>query len=998
MPFTENLRCFNISFIVYYNFPTDFFPSIQECISMAQTWNDINDPGVYKSPVEKPEKNQHVDYKTDQPVKNEKQEPEVKLVSATWEPGEAGLEFNKKCTLNIKAEFLKETFRKKITCSLFVLYNGNEEDVKHKVDAYLDNDGNAKTEMTLYYGNEYYDAAQENPEATCQYKAKIEHPTATAVLESELLDMPQCMAVDFVEIADIHFHHNCALPCVDETGELIALLASAFTYAKDNPDRELIAHGHADTSGDPDYNLTISKRRAEAIKGLLDNDMALWNGVVACKDHKLETEDYQQTFKGLAEKYGWDCDPGDVDNKDGPKTKEGVKGFQTEYNSRYNGTLTVDGVVGPKTWEAIGITIRSLLEDYLKNDLKLDPAPTITYGYPDGNGIYPCGESCPIENAGDSNYKSEENRRVELVFYKKDDPTPAIAPSAGRKIGIKKDPVTEKGWKKEKIDQNVVVPEVTSIEITSVPNQFAPSAEKCQVKYKITAKKPDAKDKGSISIKDKDGKELFKKNDLPMDPLKELTFEWDGKANDGSMVDLAKAPVKIQLSATKTPTVASSEKEVKIVIHSIDVRLAQVDASNSIEMNDPSAALDVSALVKLKKSDGSGVAADVPLDVKFAFSDPASNNTAQAISYKYESTPKFLGKIGDANALFWKSHPDCSATSADSFKTSCVVKTIAKSGASDNGTAKIKFLPSGIGGDDFKIKASVLAADGSTVLQDKESAAFTVWRKVDFNKMYEMQGTNHVSSNATTAIIAPYFSPANVIYIAGASNSTTSVNYIGLWQSAAVPQESWATVSAKLPTETPSAQEITDANYSGTDPALVTKCNVARSVIIAKAQAWVNRIDSGRVTAMNKWQADNNIPHNCIVGIRKFHPKYSSTSDTVTNQWRFGGSGTPTWLRVTTFSGNYTNVDPDQIWVNGGQWGGLSVGNGVFLVPDYIAGVIVKVVCHEAGHASKSFFKRDDFGPSLDHSVSNAGIMYFDTSGGNNFTDREKKILRGVVP
>jgi len=449
------LRCLKNNFTVFFEitnsgkvFYSFHFSGI---FPMAQAWNDINDPGVYKSPAEKSGKARPVDYEGEQPVKNEKQEPEVKLVSAQWAPGEAGLEFNKKCTLNIKAEFLKETFRKKITCSLFVLYNGNEEDVKHKVDAYLDNDGNAKADITLYYGNEYYDAAQKNPEATCQYKAKIEHPTATAVLESDLLDMPQCMTVDFVEIADIHFHHNCALPCLDEKGELIGLLGSAFSFAKDNPDRELIVHGHADTSGDPEYNLAISKRRAEAIKGLLDNDMDLWNGVVTCKDHKLETEDYQQTLKGLSGKYGWDCDPGDVDNKDGPKTKEGVKGFQTEYNSRYNGTLTVDGVVGPKTWEAIGKTIRSILEDYLKNDQRLDPIPTITYGYPDGNGIYPCGEGCPIENAGDSNYKSAENRRVELVFYKKDDPTPAIVPAAGRKIGIEKDPVSEKKWKKTQI-------------------------------------------------------------------------------------------------------------------------------------------------------------------------------------------------------------------------------------------------------------------------------------------------------------------------------------------------------------------------------------------------------------------------------------------------------------------------------------------------------------------------------------------------------------------
>jgi peptidoglycan hydrolase-like protein with peptidoglycan-binding domain len=261
------------------------------------------------------------------------------------------------------------------------------------------------------------------------------------------------MSVDFIEIADIHFNHNCALPCLDSKGELIGLLAQAFEYAKKYPDRECIVEGHADTSGDPDYNLAISKRRGEAVKALLSNEISLWNGVVDANgsNHKIETEDYQATLKGLAEKYSWPCDPGAVDNKNGPKTEAAVKGFQTEYNKRFSKDLKVDGSVGPKTWEAIGLTIRSLLEDHLKNNLKLDPIPKITYGYPDGNGIYPCGESCPIENAGDSDYKSAENRRVELVFYKKGDPAPVVTPVAGRKVGIEKDPVSEKEWGKKGI-------------------------------------------------------------------------------------------------------------------------------------------------------------------------------------------------------------------------------------------------------------------------------------------------------------------------------------------------------------------------------------------------------------------------------------------------------------------------------------------------------------------------------------------------------------------
>lgn len=811
------------------------------------------------------------------------------------------------------------------------------------------------------------------------------------------------MSVDFIEIADIHFNHNCALPCLDSKGKLIGLLAQAFEYAKKHPDRECIVEGHADTSGDPEYNLAISKRRGESIKALLTGDVSLWNGVVEANGshHKIETEDYQATLKALAEKYSWPCDPGEVDNSDGPKTKEAVKGFQTEYKKRTGKDLKPDGAIGPKTWEAIGLTIRSLLEGHLKNSLKLDPVPKIVYGYPDGNGIYPCGESCPIENAGDKDYKSAENRRVELVFYSKGEPDPVVPPAAGREIGLEKDPVSEKEWGKNPVSVSLVTPVVDKIEITAVPTQFAPSAEKCTIKYKVDAPKLDPKDKGSIVIKDSDGTIIFKKEDLTLDASKESTYEWDGKTSSGTSVDISKAPVKIQLSVTGAPTVTSSVKDVKIDVHSIDFQIPSIDASNRVFMNNPIEKMDVTVVVKLKKSDGTAVVADIPLDVQFTFSDPGANNTAQASSYKYEATPKYLGKTGDANAVNWRAHPDCTASSNDSYKTSCTVKTITTSGSPKLGNAIISFLPTGVGGDDFKIKASVFSSGGTKVLLEKESTAFTVWREVNFSKIYEMQGTNHVSSNATTAIIAPYFSPANVKYVSGAVNAlaaTYSVNYIGLWKNAATPQASWATVKAKLPAETPAATEIAEANYAGADPALLAKCTTARNKIIAKAQAWVNRIDADRQTGMDTWQANAGIPNNSIVGIKKFHPKYSTTADTVTSEWNLYGAGTPAWLRVTAFSGNYTNVDPDQIWVNGGHWGGLSVGNGVFLVPDYVAGVIVKVVCHEAGHASKSFFKRDDFGPSLDHSASNAGIMYFDTSGGNNFTDREKKILQGVVP
>jgi outer membrane protein OmpA-like peptidoglycan-associated protein len=416
-------------------------------MSNSSSWHEINDPGVFTKKV----KNEPA-AKQQEAVVEQKQEeetgPEVRLSDPQWAKGPDGFAFNKKALVSVKVDYLKTTVRKRVNFELFVESEGEREDLKQNVEGF-EKDGRAEAEVTLYYGDKYNERLKSDPSAACKYIFKATHSTGEKPVESEPLEMPQSdkISVDFVEIADVHFHHNCALPCLDEKGDLVAELLRAFSYAKDHAGRELVVEGHADRSGDKKYNLQISKRRAEAIKALLENDADLWMGVISSDktDQKLETEDYQQTLKSLSVKYGWPCDPGAVDNKSGPKTQSAVKSFQSEYNSRFpsNEQLTVDGTVGPKTWLAIFHTLRDLLEKDLK-DATLDPAPTLAYGYPDGNGIYPCGESSPVTDLE----KSEEDRRVELVFYVKDEWSPAVPPAAGRKVDADKDPVSEKEWKK----------------------------------------------------------------------------------------------------------------------------------------------------------------------------------------------------------------------------------------------------------------------------------------------------------------------------------------------------------------------------------------------------------------------------------------------------------------------------------------------------------------------------------------------------------------------
>ena len=54
--------------------------------------------------------------------------------------------------------------------------------------------------MILYYGTDYYDALQKDPQATCTYKCTISHPTAEKEIESEELEMPLPQCVFYLDL------------------------------------------------------------------------------------------------------------------------------------------------------------------------------------------------------------------------------------------------------------------------------------------------------------------------------------------------------------------------------------------------------------------------------------------------------------------------------------------------------------------------------------------------------------------------------------------------------------------------------------------------------------------------------------------------------------------------------------------------------------------------------------------------------------------------------
>ena len=260
---------------------------------------------------------------------------------------------------------------------------------------------------------------------------------------------------DFVEIPDINFHHNSALPCLDNKGGLIDALGAAFVFVKENPSKVTVVFGHSDTSGDPSYNYDISQWRAESVKALLDNDSETWLDMVELAS---KAEDIQQLLSSLVTGYGWSCDPGTVDNRMGPKTKAGLKTFQEEYNAKYDGTLRVDGIIGEKTWTALFCTLRSFLEETVEAKTGENSIPQLTYGY-EGNGIYPCGESFPVDETARDDYKSAENRRVEILFFDKGTCPKLKKPVRKQKVEKREAPVyDERRYEKKIITTSAMEP------------------------------------------------------------------------------------------------------------------------------------------------------------------------------------------------------------------------------------------------------------------------------------------------------------------------------------------------------------------------------------------------------------------------------------------------------------------------------------------------------------------------------------------------------------
>jgi hypothetical protein len=246
-----------------------------------------------------------------------------------------------------------------------------------------------------------------------------------------------------VEMEDSHFHFDSAVmlpvgPAQDgadlappEQVSGLAVLAACLEHAARSPDDGLLVAGHTDTSGEATRNLELSRLRAQSVLHAMTGNRDEWAKV---SDGRHRVLDIQLVLKWAAAELDWPCDPGALDDVNGPDTKVAIQQFQGAYNDEYETPLTVDGQFGPKTWGAVFDLYMYLLADLLGTDEDGLAQRQQALRFADhGHHLVGCGENHPIEARGRDDFRSATNRRVELLFFQPgNEPNLACHPGDGQ--------------------------------------------------------------------------------------------------------------------------------------------------------------------------------------------------------------------------------------------------------------------------------------------------------------------------------------------------------------------------------------------------------------------------------------------------------------------------------------------------------------------------------------------------------------------------------------
>ncbi len=184
-------------------------------------------------------------------------------------------------------------------------------------------------------------------------------------------------------LPDHHFEFDSSFIRPD-AGESLSRLAAK---RKVNAGSPITLFGHADPVGRDDYNKSLSDRRVKAVYGLLVHDAKIWEELFS---NPIGNDNWgQRSVQNMLLSLGHD--PGPVDGKSGPKTRQATLDFQKEKG------IPQEGWADARTRKALFESYMDFL--YGKEFQALDPVLDFLARKADGKGkgdFQGCGEFNPI--------------------------------------------------------------------------------------------------------------------------------------------------------------------------------------------------------------------------------------------------------------------------------------------------------------------------------------------------------------------------------------------------------------------------------------------------------------------------------------------------------------------------------------------------------------------------------------------------------------------------
>jgi hypothetical protein len=214
---------------------------------------------------------------------------------------------------------------------------------------------------------------------------------------------------------------------VAERESALHVIIAPLRFLEQNPDFRLLIAGHTDTSGGKAHNEKLSDARSRSVLALLEGDRDAF--VQACQDFNAD-EDDPVILEFASREFGFPCEPASPERA----SPEEVEAFQKAYNEKFEKNISVDGVVGKQTRGAYF----DLYEDTMQRGVGGESALADLRGklqfVDDDVKFLACGEDFPIENPEADGFKSQRNRRVELLFFEESEAPEIADGKAGEKI------------------------------------------------------------------------------------------------------------------------------------------------------------------------------------------------------------------------------------------------------------------------------------------------------------------------------------------------------------------------------------------------------------------------------------------------------------------------------------------------------------------------------------------------------------------------------------